>query len=1391
MSRIFLSHASKDGRASRALKQWLSEQDPPLANEIFLDTDRETGIQSGNKWQDELMRASARCEAVVCLLSQNWENSRECQVEYRTAENLGKQIFPARLEPEPAGGSSITSEWQRCDLFGGDHQTEVDLGDGNPPVQFSTDGLMRLRDGIRGAGISAESFVWPPKGDADRSPYRGWYPFEEVDAGVFFGRDGSIVKGMDALRAMRRESTNLLVILGPSGAGKSSFLRAGLLPRLRREDRRFLVLDVVRPARGVLTGDSGLAQAILNARNSFRLDTPPDLGDIKGYCQSDHARVRELLADCQRAAADRLPDIGDSDKPPTVVLPLDQAEELFTAGAGVQARQFLELIKNLAIPGDGPGFGFIVAATIRSDCYEPMQTAPELSDVPARLFHELKPMQPFSFTEVITGPAERSAASTHAFTIEPDLVDKLVQDCAKGIDTLPILSLTLSRLYQDYAGDGVISLAEYEDHLGGIGQIVEVEVNDILSDDPAARKTELDLLRDAFIPWLVTVGLNGQPLRRQADWADIPQAARPLLDKFIDKRLLVKQTSDEQTTVEVTLESLLTEWTDLSEWLGDEAENLKTTAALERDFAEWEASGHSGDYLLPPNRLKEGERLAATTRYGMRLANIHGFLAESRTAVNQKLESDLRRTRILLGTAVAFLVIAIVAAFIARHQTVAANHARDDADHARELAEHRYHEAVSLRLVSEAQAMLAGTRSEGDARGFQQLLAAGTLINTPDDGAVFSAAVQRLNTLKIIRAPEIARSAVFSPDGKRIASASLADRTVRIWDADTGRPVGTPVLAHTDKVWSVAYSADGHRLVSASGDGTLRVWDADTGTSLGPPLQGHTDQVFSAAFSPDGRRIVSGGADKTIRIWDTQTGRQLGATLVGHTGAVWSVAFSPDGRRVVSGSADHTIRMWDVDSGRPASPVMRGHGDVVWSVVFSPDGQRILSASSDYTAREWNTRTGEQIGAPLSGHANSVASAAFSPDGRRIVSGSADDTIRIWDADSHQPIGAPLVGHNNGVMSVSFSPDGARIVSASTDNTVRLWDAANVQPGGRVVGAHGGPALAVAFSPDSSRIASGGADNLIRLWNLRADQPNVPPLQGHTATVSSVAFNADGSRLVSGGADGTVRLWDVRAGQQLGQPLRGHRGNVRGVAMSPKGDRIVSGGADGTLRVWAVGDSSTVIDVPNAHGGKEVSSVAFNAAGDRIVTGGDDGMVRLWDAGTGSPVGAPLIAPGLATSHDGAVTSVAFSPDGSRIVSGSIDTTERVWDVATGSQLGAQMTAHQGTVTDVAFSPDGQRILTGSVDRTVRLWNAASGKPFGEPMRGHQEWVLSVAFSPDGRSVASSSGDGTVRVWPAEVTNEDLCNKLTANMSHRQWSEWVAPDIAYVPVCPDLPVPPD
>ncbi len=93
---------------------------------------------------------------------------------------------------------------------------------------------------------------------------------------------------------------------------------------------------------------------------------------------------------------------------------------------------------------------------------------------------------------------------------------------------------------------------------------------------------------------------------------------------------------------------------------------------------------------------------------------------------------------------------------------------------------------------------------------------------------------------------------------------------------------------------------------------------------------------------------------------------------------------------------------------------------------------------------------------------------------------------------------------------------------------------------------------------------------------------------------------------------------------------------------------------------------------------------------------------------------------------------------------------------------------------------------------TVRLWDAVTGQPVGPPLTGHTGQVESVAFSPDGTRIVSGSGDNTLRLWPTYPDPASaMCAKLATNMSHKQWREWVSPDIDYIKVCPELPIAPD
>ena len=202
-------------------------------------------------------------------------------------------------------------------------------------------------------------------------------------------------------------------------------------------------------------------------------------------------------------------------------------------------------------------------------------------------------------------------------------------------------------------------------------------------------------------------------------------------------------------------------------------------------------------------------------------------------------------------------------------------------------------------------------------------------------------------------------SVAMSADGRRAISAD--HRTVRVWDLDTGKRVvslGQRLWDHPGRrLWDwcaglfhsnespqspLCVGADGRRAVSVDSDRTVRVWDLDSGRKL-HTLTSQDGFVREVAVSADGRRAVSGGFGGMVRVWDLNSG-ELVHTLTGHRGPVTAVAVSADGRRAVSGGDDKTVRVWDLTQGVELTSFVSD--SKITAVATTPPGTRVIAGTA-------------------------------------------------------------------------------------------------------------------------------------------------------------------------------------------------------------------------------------------------------------------------------------------------------------------------------------------------------------------------------------------------------------------------------------------------------------
>lgn len=582
------------------------------------------------------------------------------------------------------------------------------------------------------------------------------------------------------------------------------------------------------------------------------------------------------------------------------------------------------------------------------------------------------------------------------------------------------------------------------------------------------------------------------------------------------------------------------------------------------------------------------------------------------------------------------------------------------------------------------------------------------LISASADGSVW------LNEIAVERSwkaqPGGVTALLFLGSSMRALSGG-ADKTVKLWDANTGKlirnygPLGAPVSV-------LAVSRDSSHVAAAAGN-TVTLWDSGNGHMERQLV--HPDKVLALGFSGDRSRLVTGSADGFARVWDTHTGQELEAFH--HQGPVRGVAFGYDNRVVISSGDEKTLAL-DMVANARTIPIST---TPVPALAIASYGGHVLTGGKGRGVGLWNLNNGNRE-RTLGGPDDVPAAITVSRNYVLFAVAGTDKTIRLYFANDGRLLGT--LATPGAVRELAISPDNQVLAAACDDGSVLTWNVA-YNPGqqptaefGKLLQTydHAAAATGVAYAQDGRTLYSSGLDKEIRAWKVPSPQPRNFQ-QGRE--VDAVAFNSKGTLLATGSHDGLVRIWDVTKGnivRQIEAHNRPTQSSVYGVAWSPDDSLLVSGSLDTSLKLWNPKTGALMRTFPgykaktDEKGHREgVFGVAFSPDGKRIASCSSDRTIRVWNVADGKvlqelvnpklrPVGFPPYTP----AHPGWVFCVRYTPDGKRLVSvgnapagqGSI----AFWDTATGKLLSARTLA-LGPIYSVAISPDGKRVALGCGSR--------------------------------------------------------------------------------------------
>lgn len=574
---------------------------------------------------------------------------------------------------------------------------------------------------------------------------------------------------------------------------------------------------------------------------------------------------------------------------------------------------------------------------------------------------------------------------------------------------------------------------------------------------------------------------------------------------------------------------------------------------------------------------------------------------------------------------------------------------------------------------------------------------------------------------------------------------------------------------HTDPVYSVAYSADGQRIVTGSFDRSVKLWDATTGKELRTfaGKTGHQNLVTAVCFSPDGSSIASAGTDNFARIWDVPTGKPQVALDLSAGGT--KVAASIDGKLYAVGAADGTVKVFTAADNKPTQTLAPVNTGPVLGLGFNQNGQTLYTIAADKVLRYWNAADGKPLGA-VGATADDITTFAVNPaNGQPIVVTANGVAVFFPAAPPAAPKAFPALGE--AATAYAMSADGVLTVVATADKKLKAFRTAEattlfdipmpavvtkltVNANGTQIAAVAGsqlhllgadgkpravlpvdPLLDVAFVANQPQFVTLSSTGVARTWAVPAVPLAFKPL-AHPDVVRGVALTTDGKKIITAGNDKVVRIWNNGA---VEKEFKDHTAAV--VAAGVAADNVVSADAEGGVLFWNPADGKQTGKLAGPK--KSLISLAV-LPGTKTVAVGYADEVRLYAAPTTAEKDAK------AFPHPKPVLAVAFMADGKKVVSFCADGKARILNPDTGKEEASFDLTAKDKTTAVAVSADRTKSAeVGGGNLTIRPI-AADGKPVFTVSVGE---ATAVAFSGDGKLV-TVAGKGAVKVFDATTGAE-------------------------------------